>query len=314
MDGRDPPVRPLNYDKSKRTFDCEPTLTDSKVLEFCREGYLLLEGVVPDEINQRTCEYLEDQIPADPNWIPDDLTATDLERIRQSHEPSTICLESWFVEHVLLNADLAGVIRSLLGKTVGLPVIVSNHRVECPRPYHDWHQDSDHVFGPELEFVEVFYFPQDTPAELGPTEIMPGTHIGPSRGQEDDDGVLLACPAGTLGVHHQSIMHRRGASTASGLRHMLKYSYWRTTPPQQDWVAEPDFDLSTAYYGGHEVARYVGHMFYWLRGKGGEFRVIGGQGWPWRTENQIGPSYGFGRKEGYLPDWRRTGPDGYAKP
>ena len=39
--------------------------------------------------------------------------------------------------------------------------------------------------------------------------------------------------------------------------------------------------------------------------------MIGGQGWPWRTENQIGPSYGYASTEGYLPDWR-SNHDGYA--
>ena len=163
-----------------------------------------------------------------------------------------------------------------------------------------------------MEFVEVFYFPQDTPAAMGPTEIAPGTHIGRAHLEADAEGVLAEGPAGTLGIHHQSILHRRGASTASGLRHMLKYNYWRTSPPQRDWVQEPDFDAHSTYYGGHNVARYVAHMFWWLNGKGDEFRTIGGQGWPWRTENQIGPSYGYGRSTGYLPDWRRD-TDGYAR-
>jgi len=30
-------------------------------------------------------------------------------------------------------------------------------------------QDADCIFAPELNFLEVFYFPQDTPMELGPT-------------------------------------------------------------------------------------------------------------------------------------------------
>ena len=37
----------------QKTYDCEPTLTDSQVLEFCKTGYLMFEGVVPDEINRR---------------------------------------------------------------------------------------------------------------------------------------------------------------------------------------------------------------------------------------------------------------------
>ena len=48
----------MQYNKTERTFDCEPTLTDTQVLQFCRDGYLHLQGVVPDEINQRTYDYL----------------------------------------------------------------------------------------------------------------------------------------------------------------------------------------------------------------------------------------------------------------
>ena len=33
------------------TYDCEPTLNDQEVFEFCRKGYLVLEGVVEDEVN-----------------------------------------------------------------------------------------------------------------------------------------------------------------------------------------------------------------------------------------------------------------------
>ena len=309
----------MKYDNELRTFDCDPTLNDSQVLQFCREGYLMLPGVVPDEFNRLTCDYLEGKIPANPSWIPEGMTEKDLERIRESHEPSTIFLEDWFVEHVLLNPEVTGAVRSLLGKNVGLPVLASHHGVECPQEAQNWHHDADHVFGPELNFVEVFYFPQDTTVELGPTEIVPSTHIRNSQDKEpanvwwDWPIVVSDGPAGTLGIHHQSIMHRRGASTATGLRHMLKYSYWRTSAPKRDWITESDFDLHTAYFGGHTLARYVAHMYYWLCGKGDDFRVVGGQGWPWRTENQIGPSYGFGVTEGYLPDWRGNHLDGYTQ-
>ena len=51
----------MNYDAENRTFDCEPTLTDTQVLQFCRDGFLNLEGVVPDEINQRACDYLREK-------------------------------------------------------------------------------------------------------------------------------------------------------------------------------------------------------------------------------------------------------------
>ena len=302
----------MKYNPVNRTFDCAPTLTDSQVLQFCLEGYILLPGAVPEEINRRTCDYLEGKIPANPSYIPEGLTPADLERIRQSHEPSTIFLEEWFINHVLLNPQVAGIMRALLGMHVGLPILASHHKVECPQPAQGWHHDADHIFGPELNCVEVFYFPQDTPIELGPTELVPGTHIGPAPRKIDDAGILAAGPGGTIGIHHQSILHRRGLSTAKGPRHMLKYNYWRTVDPTRDWITEPNFDFQTAYYGGHNQARYVAHQFYWLCGKGDEYRVIGGQAWPGNSPNRIGRAYGFASTRGYLPDWRKQNKDGYA--
>ena len=302
----------ITHESDNRTFDCAPTLTDSQVLDFCRQGYLVLEGVVPDEINQRSCDYLDGKGPINPAFIPPGMTLEDLEQMRDSHEPSSIFLEDWFVEHVLLNAQLAGVLRSLLGANVGLPIIASHHLAQCPQPPQGWHQDADHIHGPELNFVEVFYFPQDTPAGLGPTEVMPGTHIGPAQRNIEATGVLLEGRAGTIGIHHQSILHRRAVSTSTGRRRMLKYNYWRTSPPTRDWIIKDDFDFHNATYGGHRQAIFVAHMFYWMCGRADDFRVLGGQAWPWKSAHQIGPSRGFKAKEGYKPDWGRTSPDGYT--
>jgi hypothetical protein len=316
----------MKYDKVTRTFDCDPALTDTQVLDFCRNGFLVLEGVVDDETNHRTCDHLNGKIPINPSYIPEGFTNEDLERIRNSEYGSTLILEDWFVEQVFLNPQLAGALRSLLGKNVGLPVTIGKHSVQCPASAQGWHHDADCVFGPEVNYLEVFYYPQDTPVEMGPTAVVPGSHIVPSvpfRGvldpngrtlrEAEEKGVVTAAPAGSFVVHSQSILHRRSESTAKGLRQMLKYNYWRTVPPERDWIVEPDFDFRTADYGGHDVARYFAHMFYWLCGKGDEFRIIGGQAWPWRSANQIGPSYGFGATEGYLPDWRRANPDGYTR-
>ena len=304
----------MKYNPTARTFDCAPSLSDSEVLAFCRDGHLLLPGVVPEEINRHVCDWLDRKVPATPSYVPEGLTHADLQRMRGTHEPSGILLEEWFLEHVLLNPRLAGVMRSLLGPDVGLPVLVSHHLMQCPAEAQRWHHDADCVFGPELRFVEVFYFPQDTPAELGPTELVPGSHLARTHVDDGTAGVLSAGPAGTIGVHHQSILHRRAASTADGPRRMLKYSYWRTAPPRRDWPADEGFDPRTADYGGHRVARFVAHLFAWRCGTADQFRVIGGQGWPWRTENQIGPSYGYASPEGYLPDWRSSNDDGYALP
>ena len=138
------------FDLERRTYDCPPTLTDNQVLEFCQQGFLVLEGVVPDEINRRTFVYLEENA---------------------YFEPAEILKEGWFVDNVILNPQAAGAVRSLLGKNFGLPIMMSQHRVKCPMSGQSWHRDAGSKWGPELNYLQVFYYPQDTSEAFGPTEV-----------------------------------------------------------------------------------------------------------------------------------------------
>lgn len=241
------------------SFDCEPTLTDSQVLEFCRAGFLIIPAAVAPDVNQQAIDYLEGRGETSPIAVPEGMTMDDLERIRSTPYHTTILLERWFLEGVLLQPQLVGALRSLLGRNVGLPVVNAHHGGSQPvGPAQGWHQDADAVFGPAVNFLEVFYYPQDTPREAGPTAVLPGSHIG-RRGPpaENECGVVCSCPAGTLVLHHQSILHRRHEITTSMPRHMLKFNYWRSTTPVRDWVIEPEFDPATAFYGGVRHRRFA---------------------------------------------------------
>ena len=136
-----------------KVYDCQPTFTDSQVFSFCRDGYLMLEGIVPDEINQRTIDFID----------------------QSGHRP--LLKEDWFIEHVFLNPQVVGIIRSLLGANFALPIKLPNHRIKCPRTSQNWHRDGGSRYGCELNNLQVFYYPQDTPEELGPTEVLPGSHF-----------------------------------------------------------------------------------------------------------------------------------------
>lgn len=92
------------FNLERGTYDCAPTLTDNQVLEFCQQGFLMLEGVVPDEVNRRTFAYLEENT---------------------YYEPAEILKEDWFVNNVIGNPQAAGAVRSLLGKNFGLPIMMS---------------------------------------------------------------------------------------------------------------------------------------------------------------------------------------------
>ena len=141
----------------QNTYDFQPTMTDTQVLEFCKNGYWMFEGIVPDEINNRTMEYCDQYT---------------------SIEPSGILKQDWFVENVIANPIVAGAVRSLLGVDFHLPILMSNHRVTCPiQSIGGWHVDGNYRYTPELNFLQVFYYPQDTSIELGPTQILPGSHL-----------------------------------------------------------------------------------------------------------------------------------------
>jgi hypothetical protein len=157
------------------------------------------------------------------------------------------------------------------------------------------------------------YYPQDTPKEKGPTAVLPGSHFMPTASIVDtewDGGRLMATPAGTIFMTHYSIMHRKSRSNWKGTpttRNMLKYCYWRRTPPHKDWADEPGFDLRTANFGTHRLAAwgtarhvraeasFAAEMYLWLCGRPMP-RTLGGQAWPGGGRylgNAIDSSYGF---------------------
>ena len=268
------------------THNCDPTLTDSQVLDFCKTGFLMFKGVVPDEVNRQALEYLS--------------------RPNTPQEPTAMLDEEWFVQHVMCNPAAAGAVRSLLGANFHLPILISNHRLQGPKPAQPWHVDGNFKFGPEVNYLQVFYLPQDTPPETGPTIVVPGSHLvknvtrarrhyGRIRGQ-----VLTAAPAGTIFITAYQIWHRRTHSTVPRLRHMLKYCYWRTTEPKRDWIIEPDFTFDARDYTGptemlgdqFRVCAKIAEMFCWLCGQHEHFQVLGGQSWPLPAKRNA-TSYGF---------------------
>ena len=144
----------------KHTYDCEPTMTDTQVLDFCKKGFLMLEAVVPDEVNKKTCDYCElyasgGPFKEDSVRLPDEIFELD-----------------WFADNVILNSEAIGVVRTLLGKNFQLPTFMANHRAVCPSGTGGWHRDSGSLYGPKIDSLKVFYYPQDTPFEMGPHRLI----------------------------------------------------------------------------------------------------------------------------------------------
>ena len=214
-----------------RMPDIAPTLTDTQVLEFCHRGYLILEGVVAPETNERVGEFIR----AHPYAAGDG----------GEFEDDRLLAEEWFVKEVILNRQAACAVRSLLGRQAALPTWMFNHRSTQPKPAQQWHRDGCSRYGHAVNHLQVFYYPQDTPRELGPTEVLPGSHflfnLGSYMGHYGgiSGTASTAAAAGTIFITAYPIWHRRGTSSAPGVRDMLKYLYWRMAPPRRDWIVQP---------------------------------------------------------------------------
>ena len=248
-------------------YDCEATLNDRQVMDFCRNGYLVLPAVVSDEVNRQTVEFM-----AEPEHA-------------RAMEPVDILEQDWFDQGVIKNPAAAGAVRSLLSRDFLLPNMISSHRTVGPTPPQNWHPDAGSIITHRLDYLQVFYYPSGATKEMGPTEIVPGTHLSPARSamlgriKSLKHSRLTVAPPGTIFLTIYSVLHRRSNCTYDGIRDNLKYNYWRTTEPRRDWVVEPDVNLSwlsnmnSPLFGPEQ-----GKMFAWLCGEAWEF--TGGQSWP----------------------------------
>ena len=261
------------------THDCPPTLNDSSVIDFCKNGFLILPGVVPDEINRKVVDYLDNE---------------------DSTSSPPLQTQDYFVEGVLKNPQAAGAVRSLLGRDFVLPDRIANHRGPLPSVPDSggWHRDAGTIYTHELQYLQVFYYPEAVTDDMGPTEVVPASHFVRLKHNMMAHYGKIACAvstasvAGTIFLTVYGILHRRTRATSgptgrSKFRNLLKYSYWRTTPPQRDWIIEPSIDfgqvdfrpespLFEQYHGAFATAK----MFCWLCGLEDQYFKHGGASWP----------------------------------
>ncbi|MBI4552452.1 MAG: hypothetical protein HY710_09325 [Candidatus Latescibacteria bacterium] len=261
-------------------YDCAPTLTDQQVIDVCRNGYLILPGVVPDEVNQQVVNYLD--------------------TVDSTYAPTLIMTQDWFVEGVVKNPQAAGAVRSLLGRNFTLPNLIANHRGPLPWPHTGgWHRDGGSIYTPALEYLQVFYWPEECTDDMGPTEVLPGSHFMRTKAPlmahygKIAGAVSTAGPAGTIFLTVYSIWHRRTRATSeprgkSTFRNLLKYNYWRTSPPQRDWIIDPTLDFNVVDFEPPQVGQFeqfhggiaAARMFCWLCGIDDQYVKRGGQCWP----------------------------------
>ena len=192
------------------TYDCAPTLTDEQVLRFTKDGVLTFPAVVPEAINRRCVEFLDALAERNAgasrgHFGPSDVDPVELLAEEWFVDSVLLCPEVAGAVRSLLGAafGLPILLHNHRVTPANSPAAEQGwHHVRlaplpCPFPRCCPHptttpprlsgtctvarQDGGSQFAPggdfadggwvELNYLQVFYYPQPVSAEMGPTEL-----------------------------------------------------------------------------------------------------------------------------------------------
>lgn len=195
-------------------------LTDEQMRTFITNGCLILKTDFPREFHESLVEqlnsvYTEEGNPGN-NLLP---------RIRE-------------LRKVFDHPVVTGALTSVLGPNYMMHAHRHGH-FNASSVAGGWHKDSywgyNRMRNHHPQWAMIMYFPQDTPAELGPTGVLPGTQNYETRtfeGNEQEGEVLASGEAGTFALIHYDIWHRSTPNVLGQPRYMLKFEFMRTELPQ----------------------------------------------------------------------------------
>ena len=228
--------------------DAPILLSDEAMQGFVREGYVIVQSALPksyhDAMYARLEPLEEDGLVGHNNLLP---------MVPELRE-------------LLDEPVVRGALLSILGPDCYLHFHRHDH-VNMPekvQPMQAWHRGDGrlHKDGERhahymvdgrrhhaTRFVMLFYYPQDTTLEMGPTGIVPRSQYLLRSALDENDRISLPGDAGTVTIMHFDIAHGRyGANTTDIPRHMVKFLYTRNLDPTApswdhkttDWVTTAD--------------------------------------------------------------------------
>ncbi|QGQ96039.1 hypothetical protein EHS13_14710 [Paenibacillus psychroresistens] len=214
-------------------------LTAEQMASFAVNGYIQLADLVPKEMNDAAHA---DQI----KWAG------------RGH----YWQESSVIREIFELPQVKGVLQSLVGQAP----VYDHSALHIVRPQHhkaqEYHADSvidTRQFGFD---IQAFYFSHDTPAIMGPTLILPGSHLhnkvntsSIGRYKNIIGQRKLESKAGTIGFLHQNIWHCAQPNYTDETRYVFKL---RLRPGQEQRSL-----FNTDEYNGPEVAKIFRSMHAW---------------------------------------------------
>ena len=239
-------------------------LSAEQVRQFIADGYLVLQPSLPAELHRAICGRLAAAIPGSDN--PGNNILPLVPEMR----------------HVLEAPEVHGALLSLLGpgyfehphRYCHIEAQQSADGIDyAAKLASNCHQDSYTPLGRprhhHIRYVRLMYYPQDTPQELGPTHVIPGTHLnGGLNDSERARPFPVRGGAGTVSLTHFDLGHAAGVNFGAQRRFMVKFIFMRAAEPQANGWSGPDqVWASPARIDGPDRLELAwSHLWDWLRG------------------------------------------------
>jgi len=237
-------------------------LTSQEVAAFVADGLLRFDGIVPPALCEAVLRELAGGGP------PSSFGAGPASPARGwAGTPLADRFRDWPALAALVELPAVGaVIRSLLGPGA----LYDHHYAHVIAPNQRWSQPwhADAILDPRRTAfdIQLFFFPHDTPREMGGTMVLPGSHLrrineaAIARYQNFAGQTAMACPAGSLLVCHHGIWHCGQPNLTSRPRTMFKLRLGPAGPQRLTWdtrdLHDPEIGriLSRDHrWYGHEV-------------------------------------------------------------
>ena len=238
-------------------------LNSVQMANFAADGLLRFDEIVPPELNEIALHEL------------------DTKSIRPEYEPqgqplANLWRDSQGIGAIIRLPQVQGIIESL----VGPHPLYDHHYPHVVGAHHSdgqiWHADA--IIDTRQHFdIQIFYYPHDTPREMGGTMFLPGSHL--RRVHESDIGryqnfvgqMPVVCKAGTLLVGHHGIWHCAQPNLTDRKRFMFKLRLNPTVRQMLLWNTDdldaPQIDEALFrnhhWYGNDDRLEYANRIKFW---------------------------------------------------
>lgn len=172
------------------------------------------------------------------------------------------------IQKVLDDANVKGALTSLLGTDYYMQPHRHPHYNPPGSKGQGMHQDGGKRWSHHTRRLLVFYYPQDTPLELGPTGVVPMSHYYSTReGAEISPEQPIVGKAGTVAFANYDLWHRAMPNSSEKRRYMMKFLYTRMSEPQKPTWANKETEWANGtHVGPTEHQEMFRHLWDWHRG------------------------------------------------